>query len=111
MAAPGDLPENHALASAIARGTEKRAIVSAADAEAYAARITTATYGAAQAQTQLPFRAEAEGPRWRVVGSRAMDLGTLTGPLTIVVRREDGKVEEIMFTAAPVGWDAGLKKP
>ena len=39
-----------------------------------------------------------------------MDLRTLTGPITIVVRREDGTVQELAFTAAPAGWDAAILK-
>lgn len=105
-----DLPENHALAAAIAKGREHRPVADAADAEAYAARITTETYGGAQTQAQLPFHAVADGDRWKVVGSRPMDLGTMTGPLTIVVQRDDGAVQEIVFTAAPAGWDAAILK-
>lgn len=110
MAVADDLPENHALAAAIAKGREHHPIADAANAEAYAKRLTTATYGEAQTQAQLPFHAVADGDRWRVVGSRPMDLGTMTGPLTIVVRRDDGAVQEIVFTAAPAGWDAEILK-
>ena len=108
MAMADDLPENHALAAAIAKGREHRSVADAADAEAYAARITMATYGEKQTKAQLPFHAIAEGDRWKVVGSRPMDLGTMSGPLTIVVRRDDGAVQEIVFTAAPSGWDTEI---
>lgn len=51
----------------------------------------------------------ADGDQWKVTGSRQMDIGTMSGPLTITVRREDGVVQELAFTLAPVGWDAGLR--
>ena len=43
-----------------------------------------------------------------MTGSRRMDLGTMTGPLTIVVRQADGAVDDIYYTAAPAGWDAEI---
>lgn len=105
------LPTSHPrFAAAVAKGQERRPIVSAVEAQAYADRITVATYGEAEARPQRPFHAVADGDSWKVVGSRPMDLGTLTGPITIVVRREDGTVRELAFTAAPAGWDAAILK-
>ena len=105
------LPASHPqFAAAVARGQERRPINSAGEAEAYADRITVATYGEAEARPQRPFHAIADGDTWKVTGSRPMNLGTLTGPITIVVRREDGTVRELAFTAAPAGWDAEILK-
>lgn len=111
LASNGERPENPELAKVIARGVEHRPVTDAADAEAYAARITAATYGKPEAEAQSPFRAVPDGDRWRVTGSRPMNLAALSGPLTIVVRRDDGSIRDIVFTAAPAGWDAHLRPP
>ncbi|MGI4795095.1 MAG: NTF2 fold immunity protein [Janthinobacterium lividum] len=108
MALAEDLPQNPALAAAIAKGREHRQVRDAADATAYAGRIAAATYGSAEAAVQAPFHAVADGDAWRVTGSRPMDITKMTGPLSIVVARNDGAVREILFTAAPPGWDVGM---
>lgn len=55
MATDPSLPPDHPVfAAAIARGQEHRPVADAADAEAYAARITAATYGEAEVRAQRP---------------------------------------------------------
>lgn len=90
---------------------EHRAFNTAADAEAYAERLCTAIYqDRNETPHQLPFRATDEGDTWRVVGSRAYGypLFPLTGPLTILIKKATGRVENIFFTGAPAGWDADI---
>ncbi|MGI4802814.1 MAG: NTF2 fold immunity protein [Janthinobacterium lividum] len=105
--ASNELRENRSLAAFIAKGVEHRLIADLADAEAYAARIAIATYGEVEATAQLPFRAEAIDDRWRIVGSKPMNLAIMSGPLTIIVSG-DGTIQEIMFTIAPAGWEDRL---
>ncbi len=110
MASPGDgLPASHPqFASAVAKGQERKPIGSATEAEAYADRITAATYGDVEAEKQRPFHAVEDGDYWTVTGSRPMSLPTMSGPITIAIRRTDGTIHELAFTAAPAGWDAEI---
>lgn len=90
---------------------EHRGFDTAADVEAYAERLCTAIYqDRNETPHQLPFRAADEGDTWRVVGSRAYGypLSPLTGPLTILIEKSTGRVEEVFFTGAPAGWDADI---
>ncbi len=101
---------NPKAAAAIARGVERRQVIDQTAAEQYATRITVATHGQAEAESQMPFHATQDGDLWWVRGSKPASLATMSGPLTIAIARHDGSVRDLFYTAAPAGWDAELQR-
>ena len=102
-------PQDPELIQAILKNWRKQAVQSAEDAEEYGERLTGNAYGIEQVRAQEPFHAKPTDNGWRVTGSKPMNKGLMSGPITLVFDR-DGTVRNIFFTLAPIGWEKDLKR-